>query len=438
MARRGARLRGGRQHGWTSRLRARLRRPGPAPPQAGKRGTRDMAGGPPQARLRWRLPLLRYFPADRFIASEHAKMQEDTIVRLGERSYPIRFCVEGLAEIGPFVRDLHRPTSCAVLSDENVAPLYAETVTASLARADFAPRTVVIPPGEEQKSLERLGWVCQRLLEAGLDRGSLLVALGGGVVGDVGGFAAATYMRGIPYVQVPTTLLAQVDSSIGGKTAVNLPQGKNLVGAFHQPIGVFIDASVLRTLPERELRAGMVEVIKHGIIRDADYFAWLEDALDDVMSLDGDAVLHAVRRSCEIKADVVAADEHEAGLRAILNYGHTVGHALEALSGYGGLLHGEAVAIGMEVAAALSRIHLGLSDDDAGRQHDILDRLGVPTRIGGASADAISEKIARDKKALGGRPRFVLARRIGQVEICGDVPPEAVRETLLGCGAAPG
>jgi len=362
-------------------------------------------------------------------------MRHETVVKLGERSYPIRFCAGALEGVGSFARGLARPCRCALLTDENVGPLYGRVVCDSLAGAGFEPCTLTIPPGEEQKSLQTFGQLCERLVEAGLDRKSLLVALGGGVVGDLGGFVAASYMRGIPYIQVPTTLLAQVDSSVGGKTAVNLTQGKNLVGAFHQPIGVFIDASVLHSLPDRELRAGMVEVIKYGIIRDAAFFAWMEQHLEDVIALDGAAVLHAVRRSCEIKAEVVAADEREEGLRAILNYGHTVGHALESLSGYGGMRHGEAVAIGMEVAAAIARQHVDLSEVDAKRQRDVLEALGVPIRMQGVCADDVVQVIARDKKALAGIPRFVLARRIGEVTVCADVSSATLRSALLACGA---
>lgn len=362
-------------------------------------------------------------------------MQEDITVQLGERSYPIRLCSGGLGDVGEFVGSLHRPTRCALLTDENVAPLYGETVAASIEAAGCATHTIVIPAGEEHKNLRTFERVCQELLEAGLDRESLLVALGGGVVGDVGGLVAASYMRGIPYVQVPTTLLAQVDSSVGGKTAVNLPQGKNLVGAFYQPVGVLIDADVLRTLAEREVRAGMVEVVKYGIIRDSEFFAWLESHLDKLMALDGDAVLHAIRRSCEIKAEVVAVDERESGLRAILNYGHTVGHALEALAAYTDLRHGEAVAIGMEVAAVLARAHTGLSEEDAARQHQLLERLGLSTRIAGVGVGEIAESVAHDKKTVGGRTRFVLASRIGEVEVRDDVPADALRDALLACGA---
>jgi len=363
-------------------------------------------------------------------------MGSDIVVQLGERSYPIRFCSERLGEVGSFVRDLAAPTRCAVLTDENVGPLYAGTVSDSLEAAGLGAEVITIPAGEEQKSLAVLETICRRMVNAGLDRKSLLVALGGGVVGDVGGFAAASYMRGIPCVQVPTTLLAQVDSSVGGKTAVNLPEGKNLVGAFYQPVGVFIDAAVLRTLPGRELKAGLVEVIKYGIISDAEFFAWIEENLDALLALEGQTVLHAVRRSCEIKADVVAADEREGGVRAILNYGHTAGHALEALSKYGTLRHGEAVAVGMCVAAEIACVHLELSAGDADRQRALLERLGMPTRIEGMAGDDILNTMMHDKKRLGDRLRFVLARRIGEVAICDDVSKDGVRTVLGACGAS--
>lgn len=363
-------------------------------------------------------------------------MNQQIVVDLGDRSYPIRFSTDQLDAVGGFLDELTSPTSCVVLSDENVAPLYAETVIESLRKVGFAAQLLTIPSGEEQKNLDTFGRLCQDLVEAGLDRQSVLIALGGGVVGDIGGFVAASYMRGIPYLQIPTTLLAQVDSSVGGKTAVNLPQGKNLVGAFYQPLGVYIDSSVLSTLDERDMRAGMVEVIKYGIIEDEVFFTWLEDNLDDVLGLQGPAVLRAVKRSCEVKAEVVAADERESGLRAILNYGHTAGHAVEALSAYGKYRHGEAVAIGMEVAGHLAQRHLGLSKDDMQRQHTLLERLQVPTEIRHLSADDIIQKMASDKKSVAGRPSFILASRIGKVEICPEVPVTSVREALVATGAA--
>lgn len=364
-------------------------------------------------------------------------MEAETItVELGHRSYPIHICSGGLHSLGARLQAVHRPGACAVVTDENVAERYARPAMDSLADAGFQPHPIVLPPGEEQKSLETLETLFGRFLEAGLDRSSLAVAVGGGVVGDVTGFAAAAYMRGIGYVQVPTTLLAQVDSSVGGKTAVNLPQGKNLVGAFHQPKLVFIDVSTLRTLPRREFRAGMVEVIKYGVIRDADFFRWLEEELDDLLELSPDALVRAVRRCCEIKAAVVSEDEREKGLRAILNYGHTAGHAVEKLTGYHRMRHGEAVSAGMVVAAALSRALDMLPAGEADRQNALLERLGTPTRLPALEADRIMEQMQRDKKVVRGVPRFILARRMGEVEICSDVPAGPVRDALVQCGAA--
>jgi len=363
-------------------------------------------------------------------------MADEIVVELGERSYPIVFRYDALGEVGAFAQRTVAAGRCVVLSDDNVAPLYGDRVEESLREAGFEPQTMVIPPGEEQKSLDTYGRLCRELVAAGLDRSSALFALGGGVVGDLGGFLAATYMRGIPYMQIPTTLLAQVDSSVGGKTAVNLPEGKNLVGAFHQPKGVFIDTSVLTTLDEREMRAGMVEVVKYGLIRDRDFFEWLETNLDAILQLQPSALLHAVRRSCEIKADVVATDEREAGLRAILNYGHTIGHALEALGRYERLKHGEAVAMGMEVAALLSRRIFDLDEEEARRQHAVLERLRVPTQLQGVSAAEIAEAVLRDKKTVGGEPRFVLCRSIGEAQPGVNVPPDLLRDALVQCGAA--
>ena len=363
-------------------------------------------------------------------------MREDIQVRLGERSYSIRFVSGRLPEVGSYVRSVHDPCRCAIITDENVAPLYGSVVEDSLAAEEFAPRTTVLTPGEERKNLDTMSLLYGRLVRSGLDRRSLVVALGGGVVGDIAGFAAATYMRGIPYLQVPTTLLSQVDSSVGGKTGVNLPEGKNLVGAFYQPCGVFADVSTLKTLPERELRAGMVEVIKYGIIADGQLFEWLEQNLDDLLALDPEKLIYAVRRCCEIKAEVVSRDETEQGLRAILNYGHTVGHAVESLTDYSGMLHGEAVSAGMVAAAEISHRLGRLSADDAERQRNILERLQTPTSLPAVEADVIMEKMRGDKKAVGGVPRFVLARRIGLVEVFSDVKPAEVREALLACGAA--
>jgi 3-dehydroquinate synthase len=256
------------------------------------------------------------------------------------------------------------------------------------------------------------------------------LALGGGVVGDLAGFAAATYMRGIRHVQVPTTMLAMVDSSVGGKTAIDLDTGKNLIGAFHQPSAVVIDPSVLCTLPRRELAGGLAEVIKHGVIRDAAFFAHLEDALDDLLKLDGDITREAVVRNCEIKAGVVAADEQESGLRAILNYGHTAGHAIEAVAGYGALSHGEAVSMGMVVAARVAA-KLGMCPDDVGeRQNALLKRAGLPVALGEIDVEAVLDVMRHDKKARGGKLLMILPTAIGEVEIVKGVDPAIVRAAL--------
>jgi len=356
-------------------------------------------------------------------------------VNLGERSYDIVIGSRNLRELGAELRQVHVPCPCATVTDNNVAPLYGEQVSESLASAGFEPHQVSLPSGEEHKNLATIRRLYEEFLGAGLDRKSLAVALGGGVVGDLTGFAAATYMRGIPYVQVPTTLLAQVDSSVGGKTGVNLPEGKNLVGAFHQPALVLIDVSTLETLPERELRAGMAEVIKYGVIQDAEFFAWLESRLAELLALERSALVRAVRRCCEIKAWVVGEDERESGLRAILNYGHTVGHAVESLTGYEQMRHGEAISAGMVAAAALAT-ELGiLSAEGAERQKRLLEALGTPVRLPPLKADGIIQQMQRDKKAVSGALRFVLARRIGEVEIHSDVPQNAIRAALIACGA---
>jgi len=362
-------------------------------------------------------------------------MRREVEVLLGERTYRIHICSGELSEIGAFVSGVHSASQCAVVTDENVAPLYAQPVIDSLGANHFGAEVIVLPAGEEHKNLQSVRSVYAKLVDFKLDRESLVVALGGGVVGDVAGFVAATYMRGISYVQAPTTLLAHVDSSVGGKTGVNLPQGKNLVGAFYQPRGVFIDVSTLDTLPPEEFKSGMVEVVKHGIIRDETFFNWLEENMPALLSREQDALIHAVRRSCEIKAEVVSLDEKEAGLRAILNYGHTVGHALECLTDYHELRHGEAVSMGMEVAAEVACRMGILPREEAARQRALLKNVGTPLRLPPISVDEVREVMALDKKAAGGRSRFILARRMGTVQTCDDVPPEVVRESLLSLGA---
>jgi 3-dehydroquinate synthase len=291
-------------------------------------------------------------------------------------------------------------------------------------------RSVALPDGEQYKTLDVLGRVFDALVEARLNRDACVIALGGGVVGDMAGFAAACYQRGIDFVQVPTTLLAQVDSSVGGKTGVNHPGGKNLIGAFHQPRAVISDLATLRTLPPRELRAGLAEVIKYGLVDDADFLAWIEQNVEALLALDMQALGYAVRRSCEIKARIVAADEREHGQRALLNLGHTFGHAIETAAGYGEWLHGEAVAMGMLLAADLSQ-RLGWIDvTDVERVRALLRRAELPVAAPPIGAARAFELMGMDKKVLQGRIRLVLLRKPGAGIVSGDYPADALQETL--------
>ena len=348
-------------------------------------------------------------------------------IELGERSYPI---VVGTGLLGDraLVGSHVEARDVLVVTNATVGPLYLDSIAAGL--ADKRVRTLALPDGEQFKTLETLGRVFDALVEARLNRDAAIVALGGGVIGDLAGFAAACYQRGIDFVQAPTTLLAQVDSSVGGKTGVNHPGGKNLIGAFHQPRAVLADLATLRTLPPRELRAGLAEVIKYGLIDDADFLAWLEGHLEALLALDPGALSHAVRRSCEIKARIVAVDEREQGPRALLNFGHTFGHAIETASGYGEWLHGEAVAMGMLLAADMSR-HLGwLTAEDVERVRELLRRAGLPTRAPAVGARRAHELMGMDKKVLQGRIRLVLLRRLGQAVVTGDYPADALQVTL--------
>jgi 3-dehydroquinate synthase len=316
-----------------------------------------------------------------------------------------------------------------VVSDGNVAPLYLAQVTAAL--ADRRVATLVLPPGEQEKTLARFGEAIEALAALRASRDATVVALGGGVVGDLAGFAAACWMRGVAFVQLPTTLLAMVDSSVGGKTAVDLPQGKNLIGAFHQPSAVVADTDTLRTLPPRELRAGLAEVVKYGAIRDEPFFAWIEQHHAALLAQDADALGEAIERCCRHKAGIVARDETEQGERALLNFGHTFGHALETAGGYDSLLHGEAVAIGMCSAARLST-RIGLAPaEDSRRLVDLLSRLQLPcARPAGHDGVALLELMRLDKKSLSGQLRLVLWRGIGRAELRADVPEQDVLAVL--------
>ncbi len=355
-------------------------------------------------------------------------------VELGPRSYPIEITSGALAAaLGPRLRAAcPRARHAAVITDSNVAPLYAQPALESLRAAGLSASLFAIPAGETSKSLAVLSSIYDHLLENRLSRQDALVALGGGVVGDLAGFAAATILRGVDFAQIPTSLVAMVDSSVGGKTGVNHPLGKNLIGAFWQPRLVFVDTAALRTLPRAEFVAGMGEVIKHGVIRDAAYFEFLEESLDRILALEPAALARVVEGSCRIKAAIVAEDERETrGLRAILNFGHTIGHALEAVAGYGALRHGEAVAIGMEAAGWIALRRGRWTAAERERVSRLIERAGLPRRPpAGASREAILEAMALDKKVKDGRVRFVLPARIGHADHSFDVEAAEIHAAL--------
>ncbi|MDP1708971.1 MAG: 3-dehydroquinate synthase [Gammaproteobacteria bacterium] len=353
---------------------------------------------------------------------------------LGSRSYPICIGSDLLGQrdaIAPYVTG----QQVMVVSNETVAPLYLDRTLAGL--TDFRCNSVVLPDGERYKTLETLNTIFTALLSQRHDRSTTLVALGGGVIGDLTGFAAASYQRGVNFIQVPTTLLAQVDSSVGGKTGVNHPLGKNMIGAFYQPRLVLADTGTLSTLPERELGAGIAEIIKYGLIRDAEFFAWLEGNIEALLARDPAALAYAIERSCRNKADVVVRDERESGERALLNLGHTFGHAIETGLGYGTWLHGEAIAAGMALAADLSRRQGWLSATDQQRTVDLLERARLPTRAPTAlTSERLLELMAVDKKVSGGKLHLILLRAIGQAVISADFDPQLLHATLDTCRTA--
>jgi 3-dehydroquinate synthase len=349
-------------------------------------------------------------------------------VALGSRSYPIHIG-SGLLERAELYRPHLGGGAVAVVSNETVAPLYLAKVKAALQPARVTD--IVVPDGEQAKGWQTLERVFDALLAARVGRDGLIVALGGGVVGDLAGFAAAVYQRGVDFVQVPTTLLAQVDSSVGGKTAINHARGKNMIGAFHQPRAVIADVATLDTLPDRELRAGLAEVIKHGLALDEAFTRWLEGNIEKLLARDRAALSHAVRRSCELKAAIVAEDEREAGRRALLNFGHTFGHAIEAGSGYGAWLHGEAVAAGMVMASELSQRLGGIQKADVARVRDLLRRAGLPVAGPALSPERMLELMAVDKKTAKGRVRFVVLEAIGRASLRADLAESAVREAIV-------
>lgn len=348
-------------------------------------------------------------------------------VELGERSYNIMIDKGSLKDIGRIFEKFEFSNKVALISNPTVYDLYGKTVSESLRASGYDLTEVLLPDGEEYKSLASTEKIYEALLKAKLDRKSALIALGGGVIGDITGFAASTYMRGIDFIQIPTTLLAQVDSSVGGKTGVNHPLGKNMIGAFWQPRLVWVDTATLETLPRREFLCGLGEVIKYGVIWDEDFFAYLEANRDKILRLDKEALTHIIRRSCEIKAEVVSKDERESGLRAILNYGHTIGHAIETVTGYKKYLHGEAVAIGMYMEARLSQ-KLGLIEKKAvGRIKALIDSYELPSEMPAEiQVNDLMEKMWIDKKTVGGKMHFVLPEKVGAVKIHSGITSEDI------------
>ncbi len=353
-------------------------------------------------------------------------------VSLGERSYPIHVGPGLLAEPRWFA-SLEPAKRAAVVTNTTVGPLYLPRLRRTLETLQVDCIDIAIPDGEAFKNWETLNRIFDALLAHRCERSTPILALGGGVVGDIAGFAAATYQRGVPFYQVPTTLLAQVDSSVGGKTAINHPLGKNMIGAFHQPRAVIADTDTLATLPERELRAGLAEVIKYGLIRDAEFFAWLEAHMEALLVRDPEALTFAIVRSCANKASIVAADERETGVRALLNLGHTFGHAIETGLGYGEWLHGEAVAAGTVLAAEVS-VRLGfLPPDEKERLVDLYRRVGLPTRAPALGTARYLALMGHDKKVQGGQIRFVLLRRIGEAFVSAEVPEGVLEQTFAAC-----
>ena len=348
-------------------------------------------------------------------------------VELGERSYPIHIGQQ-LIDDGELIRPFIRSRQVMIVSNDVVAPLYLERLERAL--EGLQVKSVVLPDGEQYKNLETLNRIFDALLENRFDRGCTLVALGGGVVGDMTGFAAACYQRGVDFIQVPTTLLSQVDSSVGGKTGVNHPLGKNMIGAFHQPRAVIIDIDTLDTLPDRELSAGLAEVIKYGLINDPEFFRWLEENMAALRARRPGALAHAIQRSCADKAAIVAEDEREAGRRALLNLGHTFGHAIETGMGYGAWLHGEAVGAGMCMAARLSQKLGWMTAEEVERVERLVAAAGLPTAPPPLGADRFEALMAVDKKVQGGELRLVLLHGIGKAEVTADFPPEALHQFL--------
>jgi 3-dehydroquinate synthase len=352
-------------------------------------------------------------------------------VALGERAYPIHIG-SGLLTQPDLILPHLKLKQVAIVSNTTVAPLYLERVQNTLKQAGVNTVAIVLPDGEEYKNTASLNTIYDALLQHRIERKATLIALGGGVIGDLTGFAAATYLRGVPFIQMPTTLLAQVDSSVGGKTGINHPLGKNMIGAFYQPQLVLADTSTLNTLPERELAAGLAEVIKYGLIRDPEFFSWLEENMDQLLARDEQALAYAIHRSCLNKAEVVAADEREAGQRALLNFGHTFGHAIEAGMGYGAWLHGEAVGTGMIMAADLSQRMGWLVPEGVRRARALITKARLPETAPNLGREKYLDLMGLDKKVEGGKMRFVLLKAIGEALVT-EAPAAQLAATLAAC-----
>ncbi len=350
---------------------------------------------------------------------------------LPDTRYPIYIGESLYADAARIVAHLPQKKA-AIITNETIAPLYLAPLQAALEAAGVAVTPVILPDGEAYKTWETLNLIFDALLGARAERKTTLIALGGGVIGDMTGFAAACYQRGAPFIQIPTTLLAQVDSSVGGKTAINHPLGKNMIGAFYQPRAVLADMAVLDTLPERELSAGLAEVIKYALLGDVQFLAWLEQHIEALRARDRATLAEAVRHCCQMKADIVGEDEKETGVRALLNLGHTLGHAIEAGMGYGAWLHGEAVAAGMVLAAETSRLLGWISEADVARVTALIERAGLPTLSPDLGVDAWISHMGHDKKVEEGQLRFVLLRQLGQAVIEKGVPLTVLREVLQG------
>ena len=353
-------------------------------------------------------------------------------VGLGERSYPIHIG-SGLLDQGKLLQAHVPQKRAAIVTNTKVAPLYLEKLQHTLQSIGVDSVSIILPDGEEFKNSATLNTIYDALLKHRCERTTPLIALGGGVIGDMAGFVAATYLRGVPFIQIPTTLLAQVDSSVGGKTGINHPLGKNMIGAFYQPQLVLADTDTLNTLPDNELSAGIAEVIKYGLIRDLPFFVWLEQNLDKLLTRDTAALQYAITRSCQNKADIVAADERESGVRALLNLGHTFGHAIESGMGYGNWLHGEGVAAGTIMAAHLSLRMGWIAEQDVERIRNLFKRAGLPVVSPDLGTDRYLDLMGLDKKVEGGKMRFVLLKQLGNAVIQGDVPQQMLRETLQAC-----